>query len=117
MSHVFEVESAPAGARIGLLRLRGTLDAKSAPALMERCARLRAEGQDLVLNLAEVTFIASSGIGALLALVEECRQTGTRVRLASLSVAVASVVRLLNLDQFLTIDETETAALSALEGR
>lgn len=117
MNQVFEVETAPVGTRVEVLRVRGKLDARSATVLMEQCARVRAAGRDLVLSLGGVTFIASSGVGALLALVEEFRQAEIQVRLAELSPAVESVVRLLNLDQFLAIDETEGAALSALEAR
>ena len=97
-----------------VLRVTGRLDARSAPVLTARCREVRGQGCHLVLNLAGVSFIASSGIGALLALVEEFRQSEYRVRLAAVSPAVESVVRLLNLDPFLTIDATEADATAAL---
>ena len=56
----------------------------------------------------------SSGIGALLVLVEQFQEQGGSVRFASLSPAVDSVVKLLNLDRFLSIDATETASFAAL---
>ena len=52
---------------------------------------------------------------ALLALVEECRQSRIRVRIAEVPPAVDSVIRLLNLDQFLSIDATEADSRSELE--
>jgi anti-sigma B factor antagonist len=68
-----------------------------------------------VLNLSGVTFIASSGVGALLALVEECRQSGEQVRIAAASPAVRSVVGLLNLQQFLAMSPTEDEAMTSIE--
>lgn len=100
-----------------VLRVRGHLDAKGSPILMEKARTCREGGRHLILNLAGVTFIASSGIGALLALVEDARENGSGVRFAALSAQVRSVIDLLNLDQFLTIDPDEATALAALTGR
>jgi anti-anti-sigma factor len=115
MKSEFEIEVVEAGVNAAVLRLRGRLDARGASALTARCAEMRAQGRHLVLNLAQVSFIASSGVGSLLALVEECRQSRTRVRLAEVPPAVDSVIRLLNLDQFLSIDATEADSRSELE--
>jgi len=98
-----------------VIRVQGHLDTKSTPALIERANRIRAQRQSLVLNLAQVTFIASNGIGGLLSMVEEFNRAGLSVRLVDLSVAVESVLSLLNLDQFLDIDPNENAALTQLE--
>ncbi len=111
----FEIDAHELGATVTALRLRGRFDARAATVLTARCAEVRAAGRHLVINLAAVTFIASSGIGALLALVEECRQSRTRVRLAVVPPAVDSVIRLLNLDQFLSVDASEADARAALE--
>ena len=110
-----EIESLPAGDSATVLRLRGRLDARGASDLTARCTEIRVAHRHLVLNLAGVTFIASSGVGALLALVEEFRQSRSRVRLAEVPPAVDSVIRLLNLDQFLSIDATEGDSRSQLE--
>jgi len=96
------------------LRVKGRLDAKTAPILLQRVAAIQGSGQNLVLNLSEVTFMGSSGIGALLVLVEQFQEQGGSVRFVSLSPAVDSVVKLLNLDRFLSIDLTESDALTAL---
>lgn len=104
---------AEAGSHTVILRLEGHLDAKGAPVLMERAQTLRAGGCRLILNLAGVTFIASSGIGALLALVEDAAEERQPVCFAALSAEVRSVIDLLNLDQFLTIYPGEAEALAA----
>jgi len=97
-----------------LLRVKGRLDVKTSPILLQRVAEIQANGQNLVLNLSEVSFMGSSGIGALLVLVEQFQEQGGSVRFASLSPAVDSVVKLLNLDRFLSIDPTENESLAAL---
>ena len=93
-----------------VLQAQGIMDAKTTPALIERCQAAKSEGQNLVLDLSRITFIASSGIGGLLALAEEFTQAGLNVRFAALSQAVASVVQLLNLDGFLNIDDSVSEA-------
>lgn len=117
MSDDFQITSVPARQGVVVLRLSGRLDTRMASQLLHRCTHVRDGGQHLVLNLSEVTFIASSGIGALLALTEQFREGQTHVRFAALSSAVASVIQLLNLDQFLSIDADEETAFSTLAKR
>jgi anti-anti-sigma factor len=100
-----------------VIRASGTLNARSTPDLLRRCRAVKERRRNLVLSLSEVHFIASSGIGGLLALVEEFREAGLSIRMAALSTAVDSVVKLLNLDSFLNIDSDETTAVVALGSR
>ena len=115
MNKGFAIEDIESGRAVTVLRLQGQLDARAASELTARCTVVRGQGRHIVLNLAAVSFIASSGVGALLALVEECRQSHTCLRLAEVPPAVDSVIRLLNLDQFLSIDATEADSCSELE--
>ena len=99
-----------------VLRIQGRLDADSAPRLIARCTELN-QGESLVLNLACVTFLSSSGAGALLMLSEQFHERGSDLRLAALSGAVRSVIELLELGSSLAIDQTERDAVAALEAR
>lgn len=116
MSSSFEIDTDASGVHTTVLRARGVLDARSAPVLTHRCAEIRSQERHLVLNLSGVTFIASSGVGSLLALVEEFRNSTSRIRLAEVSPAILSVVKLLNLDVFLNLCPSETEAVRELEG-
>ena len=107
-----EVHEPTAG--IVVLRVSGRLDARAASELMTHCQRARDAGKDVVLNLAAVPFIASSGIGSLLALFDEFQQAGRNVRLTQLSPAVDSVIRLLNLDAFFAMDASEEESVRQL---
>jgi anti-anti-sigma factor len=101
---------------ISILRVSGRLDAKNAQQLMNACHEARAAEGRVIVNLADVTFVASSGIGTLLALTEEFREAGGTIHLVSLSDAVTSVVELLNLRQFLNIGVSEQGALETIGG-
>lgn len=103
------------GAHGVIVRVTGRLDAKSVPALLARCAEVRANRGHLIVNLSRVEFIASSGVGTLLSVAEEFRKAGRRVRFASPSAPVLSVIQLLNLEPFLPIDASEQDAERALE--
>jgi anti-anti-sigma factor len=117
MTSEFHIEETTTARGTCVLRVHGRLDARSASTLTRHCAGVRGAGRSAVLNLAGVTFVASSGIGTLLALVEEFRQSNQSLRLAALSPAVDSVVRLLQLDPFLQPDATEADSVAALEGQ
>jgi len=99
-----------------VLRARGRLDAKGVPILLERAAAVQASRRNLVVNLGEVTFIGSSGVGSLLMLVERFQEHGGLVRYAVLPPKISDVIKLLNLDKFLSIDATEQESIAALEG-
>ncbi|HKQ58058.1 MAG TPA: STAS domain-containing protein [Candidatus Eisenbacteria bacterium] len=116
MSHTadFEITEASSGGRATILRVRGRLDGATAPALLERCALIQAQGQNLVLNLSQVSFLGSSGIGAMLVLVEQFQEQAGEVRFAELSATAKSVVALLDLGQYLNIHATEEQAVDAL---
>jgi anti-anti-sigma factor len=104
MHDAFDIrEGAPQGRTI-VLHVSGHLDARSTPLLLQRCQPIREKGRYLALNLSEVGFIASSGIGGLLALTQEFRDAGLSITFTDLSPAVRSVIELLNLDQFLSIE-------------
>ena len=102
-------------ARGRVLRISGRLDAKSAQILVRQCQVLLDQGvTNVVITMSEITFVASSGIGSLLALTESFKDAGGSLHLAHLSHAVSSVVELLNLGQFLSIEATEEEALVAM---
>ncbi len=114
MDRTFSIDRSDLDARTTVLRVSGHMDARHAAKMLEDCATARSARRDLILNLASVTFIASSGIGALLALSEEFRQSGLQLCLADPSPPVDAVLRLLNLDQFLRIESSEQSAVQGL---
>src|SRR5258706_12768270 len=111
MSNSFGITQHQPSPRITVLRLRGALDATGAPDLVAQATAAREAGCDVVIGLADATFIASSGVGAVLALAEEFRLEGRTLRIAAPSPPVDSVLRLLNLAPFLNIDPDEATSV------
>ena len=114
MHDELEISSGEVHGRAVLLRIKGHLDARTAPLLIQRAAAIQENGQNLVLSLAEVRFLGSGGIGALLLLMEQFQEQAGSMRLAALSPEVEAVLKFLNLDQILAIDPSEEESLAAL---
>jgi len=116
VNQAFELERVERPDGIILLRVRGRLDAVSAPRFMEECNSIQSTGKHLVINLSHVPFIASAGVGAIMAVADSYHEAGvSSVRLASLSKAVSMVVDLLSLHEFLQVDASEDESCTSLK--
>ncbi len=110
----FRMSEPEAHGALTLIRLNGRLDGKAAQALQTNCEELRHQGfKHLALDLSQVTFLASSGLGVFLAQTEEFKEGGGSLHLVAVSSVVAAVINLLNVDRFLSmsssIEELETS--------
>jgi len=100
---------------VTLLVLSGRLDGKAAQDLQQRCAEIRNLGYaHVALDLAQITFLASSGLGVFLAETEACKDAGGALYLVAVSPVVAAVIKLLNVDRFLSIVPSVEALLSSI---
>ncbi len=98
-----------------IVTLSGTLDASVAPEVRDQLKRIVAEGRvRLVLDLANVNFIDSSGLSALVTAFKAARAAGGDVALANLTPAVRSIVELTRLHRIMDVYETEVAAVGRL---
>lgn len=89
---------------VPVLRLAGRLDAAAAPRLKEHIqAMARAGRTDVVLDMAGVSFIDSSGLGALVASLQVLRAAGGVLALAGLTEKVRMVLELIKLHKVLDI--------------
>jgi anti-anti-sigma factor len=88
--------------RVAVLRPTGRLNMVAAPALRRQVEETVASGRSrIVVDLGEVTFIDSSGLGALVAGLKATRQAGGDLRIAAAPDQVTTVLRLTNLDRVL----------------
>jgi len=110
MTEPLEIREVGAGPRHRVLRLTGTLDSTGATLLAERSREVLDLSQHLVINLARVSFISSSGIGGLVALSEDFRECGLDLRLSAPSREVMDPIQLLCLDRFLHICDSDDDA-------
>lgn len=79
-------------------------------ALLDVSAR---EPSRLVVNLDDVTYMDSSGVGTLVEVYRRLRRHGGHLHLCGMNDRVRSVFEVTKLDQFFSIHETEAEALSA----
>jgi stage II sporulation protein AA (anti-sigma F factor antagonist) len=115
MPDPFQIVSGPESDKVVVLRVSGNLDSTTSTELARHCAELARPDRSLVLNLQAVGFIASSGVGALLATAERLLESGGSLHLVALSPPVESVIHLLNLESFLQIHDTEDDAVETLK--
>jgi len=85
-----------------ILRCEGRIVRGEESALL--CAAVRQHGQDIVLDLVDVTAIDAAGIGALVSL----QAAGIYLTLMNPIVAVHSVLRLMGMDSLFEIGEAES---------
>ena len=86
----------------GVLRPEGRLNMVAAPRLRSAIDRMLEDGSTrLVLDLANVSFMDSSGLGAVITGLKRARQAGGDLRLAAAGEQVQTVMRLTNLDRVL----------------
>ena len=98
---------------VAVLHLSGKLNMVSAPAVRERIADLVAGGSSrVVVDLAHVPFLDSSGLGALIAGLKSARQAGGDLRIAAASEQTRLVLRLTNMDRMLTPYDTAEEAFA-----
>jgi anti-anti-sigma factor len=64
-----------------VLALAGELDLASSPSLVERVEAVLPDGRPLVLDLRELTFIDSTGLGAIAGIERSAEKAGTTLKL------------------------------------
>jgi stage II sporulation protein AA (anti-sigma F factor antagonist) len=96
-----------------ILRLRGEIDLKTAPDLRRALEQglLGAQVQNVVLNLSDVTFIDSSGIGVLLGRYKELKQSEGQLIIVAPRPHVDTVLQLSGLGRVIPFADSEEEAL------
>jgi len=93
--------------RTAVLQPTGRLNMVAAPAFKSMVEETVAAGQTrIVVDLGQVSFIDSSGLGALIAGLKATRQAGGDLRIADVPEQVLTVLRLTNLDRVLRAHPT-----------
>lgn len=103
MQSALEITSRQESPGVNVFVVAGRLDSRGTPQFVRECSAPLADGGITVVDLAGVTFLSSSGIGALLALSEQARDKGSEFRIASPARVVTSAIDLLNLGEYLSV--------------
>ncbi len=97
---------------VAVLHLRGRLDLASGSVLKEKVKDLFAQEKTaLHLNLSDVEFINSSGLGALVSTMKETRLRKGRLTLSNLASYVQEIFEITQLSHIFEIYPTEEEAL------
>lgn len=91
----------------------GPLDAGTAPALREALVRRCVAARKVVLDLKGVTFVDSSGLGAILGGFRAMREKGGDLKLCGPARPVRILFELLRLDRVMEIHPTREAAVAS----
>ena len=78
-----------------VLAVQGELDLYSNPTLLDRVHAVTTDGQKIALDLGDVTFVDSSGLGSLVSALKHVRERGAE--LALVAPADAPIRRMLSL--------------------
>ena len=98
-----------------IFRLTGLLDAFSEPAFRKVIGNYIDEGpSNLVLVLAQIDFIDSSGLGALVQLVKKAQTAGGSLQVVT-NPRVTQTVKLVRLEKFLSLQPSVEIALENIK--
>lgn len=101
---------------IALLALEGTLDATTSAGLKAEVVALAEAGKTrVVVDLAKLTLIDSTGVGVLISLFKRTRALGGVVQFAGLTGQPREIFRLLRLDRSLDLSPSRDEAFAKLQ--
>ncbi|HEV2565312.1 MAG TPA: STAS domain-containing protein [Microvirga sp.] len=109
------IELAIQDAGTALVNVQGRLDAAAAPGFKQQIASAIADGNvRLALHLAHVSFMDSTGLGALVAALKAARRANGDISIVAPSSQVQKLFRLTAMDRVFRIFETHDEALRQL---
>ena len=86
-----------------VLRLEGRLDTPSAPSAQEAFLKVASEYADITLDFANLSYVSSAGLRALLSLQKQVNRTGGDLTLTNVSAAIMEVFELTGFSAMLHI--------------
>ena len=96
-----------------IVGLTGVLEVSLQQTLKDKLIQIAREQNDLVLNFAEVSFIDSSCLGALVSLAKTLREKKGDMKLVCLNEDVQSIFQITRLDRIFEIFETVDLAVES----
>ncbi|MDX2216628.1 MAG: STAS domain-containing protein [Oculatellaceae cyanobacterium bins.114] len=98
-----------------LFRLAGLLDAFSEPTFRKVLDKFVEEGPpNFILDLSQIDFVDSSGLGALVQLVKKTQTAGGTLQIVT-NPRVTQTVKLVRLEQFLSLQTSVDVAIENLK--
>lgn len=95
-----------------VVALSGEIDLQHSPNVRRQLMELMFERRDVLVDLARVAYIDSSGIASLVEAYQMARKNATRFVLVAVSQPVMRVLQLARLDKVFTLADSVDAALA-----
>jgi anti-anti-sigma factor len=114
MHRNFEITRVDMRGRVVLLRVKGRVEQHAAHLLIEQGREVLAQGRSLIVDLAGVQFMGSSGVAAMLALSGYFEERGRVVRFSNPSPCVSALIDLLQLREVVSVDTSQSLAMQAV---
>jgi anti-sigma B factor antagonist len=109
----FQLESITVGADCAVLRVWGEVDVYTAPRLRERVVKLLGDGvRHVVVDLREVDFLDSTGLGALVGSLKRLREQDGSLKLVTGRERIMQVFRLTGLIRVFTLHASVPEAIA-----
>lgn len=97
---------------IAKIKIDGYLDSSTFPQLQEYLTSMVAEGQvRLLLDLSDLDYISSAGLGVLMGMLREVRDKGGDLKIVNMSEKIERVFNLLGFSRILRLYTDEEKAL------
>ena len=117
MVEEFTVTSAYLGANAHVVTVTGELDVYTAPDLRKALGEAAGEGaMDVVVDLLNVPFVDSMGLGVLVESSKSLKAKGGVLRIVCDDRRIARILEITGLDRVLVLHSTLRDALESLEG-
>jgi len=100
----FHLEAIPVGTDRAVLQISGEVDVYTAPQVRDRVIRLLADGvRHVVADLREVSFLDSTGLGALVGSLKRLREQDGSLELVVADGKIMTIFRVTGLDRVFTL--------------
>jgi anti-sigma B factor antagonist len=99
---------------VPVVGVSGEVDVYAAPELRERLTEILADGRSVVVDLTDVGFLDSTGLGALVAARTTAAERGAELPLVCTHQRILKLFTITGLDGVFTIHDTVDAAVAGL---
>lgn len=97
---------------ISKIKIDGYLDSSTFPKLQEHLAQMVAQDRvRLILDLADLDYISSAGLGVLMGMLREVREKGGDLKIVNMSEKIERVFNLLGFSRIMRLYSDEAAAI------
>lgn len=113
----FAVSADPQNNGIAVVNVQGEVDVYTAPRLREELHRSLDQGSNkLVVNLADVAYMDSSGLGVLIGALKRAREEKGDLLVAAPNARISRILEVTGLSKIFNVRDSVSDAVTALEG-